>query len=399
MIILHIPSWYASPQSPLAGVFIKEQIMAYATFYPDDKNYISDFYGKRISLMISQPLDSGKKIFEYFRSPKQSVNPILSNLTELQTKFVAGNEKVFGPLLDNIFDAVESQLIYLISRKDKPDILHAHVSYPGGIVAQRLSKKYNIPYVVSEQSGVALLHAAFTTYGLKDAILSCFKNASAVSALSTFHKAELQKLGIENISVIPNLVNEEIFVIPAEKSKGEYFTFFSLANLKESKGIKDLLLGIAKVVVSRKNVRFRIGGGGNESNYFMQMAIDLKIDKYIDWLGEIGREAAAAEFKNCDAFVLPSKSESFGVVYIEALACGKPVVATNCGGPADSVNNANGLLVEVGDIDAIANAMIYVMDNIETFDGEKIREDVLSKFSRKVVTSKMHDFYLQLNHS
>ena len=87
------------------------------------------------------------------------------------------------------------------------------------------------------------------------------------------------------------------------------------------------------------------------------------------------------------------------MVYIEALACGKPVVATNCGGPADSVNNANGLLVEVGDTDAIANAMIYVIDNIETFDGEKIREDVLSKFSRKVVTSKMHDFYLQLNHS
>jgi glycosyltransferase involved in cell wall biosynthesis len=327
------------------------------------------------------------------------VNPILTNLTELQTKFVTGNEKVFGPLLDTIFEAVESQLIYLISRKEKPDILHAHVSYPGGVIAQRLSSKYDIPYVVSEQSGVALLQAAFTTYGLKDSILSCFKNASAVSALSTFHKTELQKLGIENIAVIPNLVNEEIFVIPEEKNKKEYFTFFSLANLKESKGIKDLLLSIAKVVLAKKNTRFRIGGGGKESNNFMQMAIDFKIDKFIDWLGEIDRDAAAVEFKKCDAFVLPSKSESFGVVYIEALACGKPVVATNCGGPADSVNTANGLLVEVGDIDAIASAMMYVIDNIETFDGEKIREEALSKFSRKVVTSKMRDFYFQVNHS
>lgn len=69
------------------------------------------------------------------------------------------------------------------------------------------------------------------------------------------------------------------------------------------------------------------------------------------------RGAVLAWMQACHVFVLPCLFETFGVVVIEAHACGRPVIATICGGPEDNISEANGMLVTAGDVDALAEAL------------------------------------------
>lgn len=105
-----------------------------------------------------------------------------------------------------------------------------------------------------------------------------------------------------------------------------------------------------------------------------------------------------ALFQQCDAFVfvLTSHHETFGVVYAEALACGKPIIATRCGGPESIVTSENGVLVNVGDITAIRDALLKVIRDREQYHPEVIRTDFLARFSRPAVSSQLKQLYESL---
>jgi glycosyltransferase involved in cell wall biosynthesis len=97
----------------------------------------------------------------------------------------------------------------------------------------------------------------------------------------------------------------------------------------------------------------------------------------------------------CDAFVLTSRHESFGVVYAEAIACGKPVIGTRCGGPEDIVTDQNGLLVPVGDVHAIAHALGVMIERARRMDTGAIRADFESRFSSRVVSRRYAELYAE----
>jgi glycosyltransferase involved in cell wall biosynthesis len=92
---------------------------------------------------------------------------------------------------------------------------------------------------------------------------------------------------------------------------------------------------------------------------------------------------------------LPSRSETFGVVYVEAIACGKPVLATRCGGPESIVTAENGLLVDTGDVDALAGAMRTMTATARSYDAHAIRRQFLERFSRAAVVDRLEDVYVR----
>src|SRR5205823_4553609 len=97
--------------------------------------------------------------------------------------------------------------------------------------------------------------------------------------------------------------------------------------------------------------------------------------------------------RRCDVFVLPSRYETFGVVSLEALSCGKPVVATRCGGPESVVNDTNGLLVPPGDRDALGQALCRVAENLRHYDPARIRSGCIASFGRKAVVNRLAATY------
>ena len=137
----------------------------------------------------------------------------------------------------------------------------------------------------------------------------------------------------------------------------------------------------------------RIGGEGQFLSDYKQLAIKLQINEYIKWLGGLDRNEAKQEYQQCDSFILPSHLETFGVVYAEAIACGKPVIGTYAGGPECIINKVNGLLVKVGDIEDLASKMEFMIENIKQYKSTNIRLDFESKFSKKIVIPELFNLY------
>jgi len=98
------------------------------------------------------------------------------------------------------------------------------------------------------------------------------------------------------------------------------------------------------------------------------------LNRMIFFEGMVPVDEVASFFCECDFFVLNSNFETFSVVTAEALAYGKPVIATRCGGPEEFVNSNCGILIEPRDNDALVKAMNYMLDNFSTYNPEDIRE-------------------------
>ena len=97
--------------------------------------------------------------------------------------------------------------------------------------------------------------------------------------------------------------------------------------------------------------------------------------------------------QNSHFFVLPSLSETFGVVYIEALACGLPVVSTDCGGPRDIVTPQNGLLIPCENEVALEHALLHMLQHYTQYDRKSIAEDCQARFSPKVIAEQLTQIF------
>ena len=96
-------------------------------------------------------------------------------------------------------------------------------------------------------------------------------------------------------------------------------------------------------------------------------------------------------FQGIDAFVHPSRYETFGIVLVEALSTGRPVIATRCGGPNDIVRSEDGTLVDVDDATGLAEAMrdMIGMD----WDTQAMRDVVESRYTKATIRGQLLDIY------
>ena len=390
MNLFVVPSWYPSNSNPISGVFIKEQLEAIAELNPNIRVIVSK-WGH----------DDGNL---YFRRPKTWLKLFLWALTVNKNHVTCNNGiyEIFNPCItssiwlpfSNISKLIRiNRKNFLLAQKKfgKINIIHGHVSYPAGFIASRLSVEFNIPYVITEHMG-PFPFSNLLRYGKPiNEIEEAFKKASVSIAVSSFLADKITDYSYNRPLVIPNMVNENLFHLSKRSPKKTIF--FTLSSITIGKGIDDLLEAIYLWNPSPKLFEFRIAGNGNQLSYLKDKAANLGLNDRIIWMGEISRSIVPDLFKDCSIFVLPSKFETFGIVYAEAIACGKPIIATRCGGPESIVNSDNGLLVDVGDIAGLASAMQHISENLNWYDSRKIRIDFEKRFSRKEVTQKLTDLY------
>lgn len=394
MNIFFIPSWYPSPDAPLAGIFSKEQAMAVSHHFPACSIGVS-LWGQKSEANLLWAKDHLKNVKKLLQFPAQQPyeKQLTTNYSEFYTPALTWTDKLLKGNMKGILSANEQNLQRFIAKAGKVSLIHAHVAFPAGFVAMQLAKKYHLPYLITEQMSPFPFLCYRKGREIMQKVRLPLQQADAVIAISPNAAADMElKTGVTPL-VIPNLVDEKLFSPPASPPAIKPFTFFTLGRMVPQKGIPDLLHAISHLSRQYKEVTFRIGGEGENKTEYQKLARLIGIAKRIEWLGELSRPQAAKEFQQCNAFVLPSLHESMGVVYAEAIACGKPIIATRCGGPEFIVTTTNGLLSEINQPRQLAAAMENLMEHYASYNPRLIRQEFLERFSSVAVSKQLHTVY------
>ncbi|MEO1255012.1 MAG: glycosyltransferase, partial [Bacteroidota bacterium] len=213
---------------------------------------------------------------------------------------------------------------------------------------------------------------------LKDIIRQPLKKANRLITTSESLKNRLSDFSLKHVTVVNNPIDLDFFKIKEKNSRKN--RILTVGRMEEQKGIDILLKAIKKL---EEPFELTIGGDGSKLLEYKQLCTDLDLDGKVTWLGQLSRDQVAIEMQKCSFYVLSSRHETFGNVILEAMSCGKPVVATRCGGPEEIVTNDTGLLcdISVDDLFAKINHMNKVYPS---FDSSKIRKDAIDRYAPEV---------------
>lgn len=305
-------------------------------------------------------------------------------------------------------------LVYY-SLKFKQDITICTAWFPPGVPAYAFNKLSGIPYIVPAYA----LELLTPPYGSlqKNIMLSVLGSAGRIMPISTYTKSILMELGIKErlISIIPVGVNPSNYV--ADNSQG-IIKKHKLENKKiiltvstliyPYKGHDRVIKAMPEVLKRVPEAVYLIAGDGPLRPGLEKLASDLGLKGHVIFAGFVPGEELPAYYHACDIFIMPSSEdkskgyvEGFGIVYLEANACGKPVIAGRCGGALDAVvDGRTGLLVDPLSIEEIAGALIRLLTDEEYARklGENGRERVRKEFDWKIIAQKQRDvIYSVLN--
>lgn len=397
MNVFFIPSWYPTEDNPLAGIFVKDQALAIARHHPDINIGIS-LWGSHVNdLLLTKKAGFNNflkltKRKEY--KPYQHRHS--SNLIEYFHPAYTWTRSIRDGNIGNIIKANLANLEAFQNEFGTVQLIHAHMGHPGGYIAHKISEKLKTPYLVTEQMSPFPLPIYLTRQGkLQHWLQEAYHHSQCNIAVGSRQMRTMEQFGIKKLRVIPNLVDEAFFKPWETKETRDPFTFFALGRLESQKGFEYLLRAIPKVLL-HDEVKIHIGGDGSLANPLARLAEQLGISKYVTWLGALDRKGALQYFQKCDAFVLSSLHESFGIVLAEALSCGKPIVTTRCGGPEDILSEVDGLAAQPGDVDDLAEKMIMMLQNHHTYDPVIIRERFEARFSSKAVSAQITSIYADI---
>lgn len=281
-----------------------------------------------------------------------------------------------------------------------PDIIHVHSLINAGYLAFEISSKYKIPYIVTEHS-TAFARGLVTERAIKK-LSSTVKSSSKNIAVSNEFKELLNHtFDIEEWCYIPNIVNSDFLAEKLQLSKvNKYdFEFINICLLDQKKRVDILIKAFSKAFKGGHKIKLKIGGDGPEKKNLELLVKSEGVSDQVSFLGLLKREQVRQEISRADAFVLSSEYETFGVVVIEALALGKPVIATRCGGPESIITPEVGYLVTKNSVDEMATAMLELYENQNKFHAENIRKYCAENFSEEAVVRKLEVVYEEVLNS
>jgi L-malate glycosyltransferase len=279
-----------------------------------------------------------------------------------------------------------------ILSKKKIDIIHSHLSYPAGFFGTIMQKREKIPCVITEHSWIKKY---FRSRIHKLCVLYALKHSACVVAVSQALKDDINVYCKRQVRVIPNVIEMKKFSVPGTVKKDNRLNIGILGGMGNYRKGLDILI---KAVSLLKDLELtvHIGGDGKYLSTFKDMAKELDIAGKCIFYGEIKPESIQDFYSKLDFYILPSRDETFGVVVVEAMACGLPVISTKCGGPEEIITQETGMLIEKENPKELADAIRMVAANLDSYNRKAIRDYVLEKYSPDLFVSSLSEVYQEL---
>lgn len=365
LILTHI---YPDASNKFRGVFVQEQAKALSTIHEVIVVYFKVDYSHLAPFS------------KYRFSRKEN-----GNLTEYEV--ITGRS---FPVINqlkyflNTHEFIKREIFQI----KKPDIINSHLSYPAGFLGTVIQRFYKIPNIITEHTWIkrhfrSLIHRQCILYSIR-------KTAGFVT-VSNALKNDIKLLSNREIAVIPNVVDINKFRL-SEKKRSNSLAIGILGGMSNyRKGLDILIQAISRL--KDTDIFVHIGGDGILLEKFKTEAREAGVSEKCKFYGVVPPENLQEFYSKLDVFVLASRDETFGVVIIEAMACGLPVIATDCGGPAEIVTPETGIIVEKENPEKLAEAITWMSKNLDLYDKTAIRNYVKERYGIESFTKRITAFY------
>ena len=385
--ILWLPSFYPTPSFPFLGNFFLEHIKLLrkagwniGVIYPDICG-LSRIPDTTLRTHHFKPIIQYKQGFPEVYL--QGINP-------------------FPGLGLSLWKHATRWLYHLyVQHVGKPDFIHVQSAIWAGWGALHLKKRYGIPYVITEHRGVLTPHAQAHLSPLRKKrllrmkrLVPIYQQATRVGCVSNSISTFLKTLGlVAHADYLPNYVDTTFFHPPLYSPPSSPFRFLTVCDLRPIKGLDILLKAFQQLHHSYPDIHLTIVGDGPEKSRLKATVASLGLSDKISWTGNIPHEEVRNHMQKAHVLVLPSRYESFGIVLIEAMATGLPVIATHSGGPIEIVHPSTGWLIPPDQPDILTQTMQQAIVRYPEIDRQAIRKYAVENFSEKQWLHRISTFY------
>jgi len=394
--ILVLSNMFPTMENRINGCFIHEQVRALREYENIDARVISckPFWFNGFKVWKFQ---NAKKVFE--QEVEQSHWSEIDGVPVFYLPYKVGKPLYPFELHSRNYTKSILRVITRIYREFPFDLIHAHTSYLDGEAARALSRKLRVPYVLTEHMGpFSLLTDRVevrrrTLRAIRDTERIWAVSAALKESIAAWFPLPEEK---ELIGVLHNGVEMSNFEIKEHNDlqEAETIQIMTVGYMEDVKNPINLVKAFAKLYKKNGKVRLNMVGDGSLYNKVLQEIKTLNLLDVVKLYGLKTREEVAKLMRDkCDIFVLPSKTETFGVVLIEAMACGKHLVATKCGGPESIITDRVGVLCDNDNSESMCNAIEYVIEHYQDFHSGEIRKYAEEHFSFQTIAKRLNDAY------
>ena len=368
MNILFLPSWYESDSEKNAGVFFTEQALALKKLGNNVTIAIVD--------ILNYPYKSDKPKFKVFKEERHGIDVYRMIVPSYMTGHIPG---IFFSYYARYYKKLFK---YMLAQGLSFDVMYAHSFWHAGYIATLLKKEFNLPLIVQEHRSM-LITGEFSGK-VNKYLKATVDNSDAFYCVSNKLRDNVySRTGLsKGIEILPNMVDD---LFQYKTLNNDKFTYTFIGTLNENKRIIQLLRCFEKVCESNNNVVLKIAGDGPQLDQVNEIINGSEVlKKAVSVLGLLPREKVLDLLAETNVLVLPSAFETFGVVCIEAMAVGRPVICTR-NGSADFVDDS--ILIDVDSDDQLNDAMRKLYQNYSKYDQQLISEKCVKAYSSTSVMS------------
>ena len=370
MKLLIVPSWYPTNIHPESGTFFR------------DRAKILQQCGFSITI-ATHILHSTKDILKF----KQNDNDINPEVDDGVVVYKTESINPFPKMPNKTFNHYKKLILSLVKNViniSKPEFVFINSSLYGGAALAKYLHSEMIPFMVSEHLKEFILKNQFSLFQ-KECINECYNYSSKIITTSKVLKNEIINnfnINSKRVLLIPNPADTKYF-LPKRSKTGDTFTFISVALLRPEKRLDILIKAFAILSKHIPNIVLTVIGDGPEKNKLKLLSHKLGVNNRINFIGYQNKIAVSDILRDHDALVLSSDVETFGVVIVEAMSVGLPVIATKCGGPESIVVAETGVLVDSNDKNKLSLAMKNMIEDYNNYDSNTIRQIAINIYGDK----------------
>lgn len=302
-------------------------------------------------------------------------------------------KNILRPLIGLLEAIFTCKCLLTLNKQKHIDLIHANWAYPDGVAVYYLSKLCHIPYVITEHQGsiATLLNLPYYN-SLIGKVYRESRQLILVSP-SLLKPLQLIKAGLPSPIIIPNAIDVQSYPLRSHRPALKKLVY--IGNLIPAKGLEHLIKALAILTDQGKPYSLDIIGDGKQRAYLSDLISKLKLNELVTLHGLVNPEQIPELLPEFDLLVLPTLVESFGLVLIEAMAAGLPVLSTYSGGPEYIVVHEVGALVPPGSADTIVAGILDIEQRWQSFIPSQIRTYCQQHFDLRITCEALAQTYQQ----